>query len=124
MTALVYGFVHAASSGWSSVGTIGAFAVGVVLLAAFVVERDAGRLADHAAAAVRRPQPRQPYVARLLLVAGMLGMFFFLSQFLRGVLGYSDLSPASHSCRSPSRCSPPRNCPHGCWSTGSAPGPS
>jgi MFS family permease len=31
------------------------------------------------------------YVARLLLVAGMLGMFFFLTQFLRGVLGYSDL---------------------------------
>ena len=31
------------------------------------------------------------YVARLFLVAGMLGMFFFLTQFLRGVLGYSDL---------------------------------
>jgi MFS family permease len=27
----------------------------------------------------------------LLLVAGMMGMFFFLTQFLRGVLGYSDL---------------------------------
>src|SRR5438045_208858 len=32
-----------------------------------------------------------PYGARLLLVAGMMGMFFFLTQFLRGVLGYSDL---------------------------------
>jgi len=31
------------------------------------------------------------YVARLFLVAGMMGMFFFLTQFLRGVLGYSDL---------------------------------
>ncbi len=31
------------------------------------------------------------YIARLLLVAGMMGMFFFLTQFLRGVLGYSDL---------------------------------
>ena len=30
-------------------------------------------------------------MARLLLVAGMMGMFFFLTQFLRGVLGYSDL---------------------------------
>ena len=39
------------------------------------------------------------YVARLLLVAGMMGMFFFLTQFLRGVLGYSDLSPGSRSCR-------------------------
>ena len=31
------------------------------------------------------------YVARLLLVAGMMGMFYFLTLFLRGVLGYSDL---------------------------------
>ena len=29
------------------------------------------------------------YVARLLLVAGMMGMFFFLTQFLQNVLGYS-----------------------------------
>jgi predicted MFS family arabinose efflux permease len=31
------------------------------------------------------------YAARLLLVAGMMGMFFFLTQFLQGVLGYSPL---------------------------------
>ena len=31
------------------------------------------------------------YVARLLLVAGMMGMFFFLTQFLQDVLGYSPL---------------------------------
>ena len=29
------------------------------------------------------------YLARLLLVAGMMGMFFFLTQFLQDVLGYS-----------------------------------
>jgi len=91
MTALVYGFVHAATNGWSTVETIGSFALGVVLLAAFVVVE------------VRAEEPITPlrlfasrnrsssYVARLLLVAGMMGMFFFLTQFLRGVLGYSDL---------------------------------
>ena len=91
MTALVYGFVHAATNGWSTVETIGSFALGVVLLAAFVVTE------------LRAEEPITPlrlfasrnrsssYVARLLLVAGMMGMFFFLTQFLRGVLGYSDL---------------------------------
>ena len=91
MTALVYAFVNAASDGWSDARTIGSFAVGAVLLAAFVLTE------------LRAESPITPlrlfadrnrsssYVARLLLVAGMMGMFFFLTQFLRGVLGYSDL---------------------------------
>ena len=32
MVGLVYGFVHAAESGWSALETIGSFAVGLVLL--------------------------------------------------------------------------------------------
>jgi len=91
MAALVYGFVHAATAGWGGLETIGSFTVGVVLLAAFVVTE------------LNAPSPITPlrlftdrnrsssYIARLLLVAGMMGMFFFLTQFLRGVLGYSDL---------------------------------
>jgi EmrB/QacA subfamily drug resistance transporter len=91
MTALVYGFVHAATSGWSDAETIGSFAVGLVLLAAFV------RTELHAEAPITPLRlfadrnRSSSYVARLLLVAGMMGMFFFLTQFLRGVLGYSDL---------------------------------
>jgi EmrB/QacA subfamily drug resistance transporter len=91
MAALVYGFVNAASDGWGDTRTIGSFAVGALLLAAFVLTE------------LRAPAPITPlrlfadrnratsYVARLFLVAGMMGMFFFLTQFLRGVLGYSDL---------------------------------
>jgi EmrB/QacA subfamily drug resistance transporter len=91
MSALVYGFVHAATSGWANAETIGSFAAGLVLLAAFIRTE------------LRAESPITPlrlfadrnrsasYVARLLLVAGMMGMFFFLTQFLRGVLGYSDL---------------------------------
>jgi len=52
---------------------------------------------------VRAPQPITPlrlfadasrsgsYAARLLLVAGMFGMFFFLTQFLQDILGFSPL---------------------------------
>src|SRR6202042_377889 len=31
------------------------------------------------------------FVARLLLVAGMMGMFFFLTQFIQDVLGFSPI---------------------------------
>ena len=75
-----------------SAETIGAFVVGVALLAAFVRHRDAGRLARSRRCACS-PTATAPasYVARLLLVAGMIGMFFFLTQFLQDVLGYSAL---------------------------------
>jgi EmrB/QacA subfamily drug resistance transporter len=91
MSALVYGFVEAATDGWSDVKTIGSFVLGGLLLGAFAL------------AEIRAESPITPlrlfadrgratsYLARLLLVAGMMGMFFFLTQFLRGVLGYSDL---------------------------------
>ena len=91
MGALVFGFVHAASNGWSDSLTIGSFIVGVVLLASFV------------AVELRAEEPITPLrllanasrsganVARGLVFAGMFGMFFFLTQFLQNVLGYTPL---------------------------------
>jgi EmrB/QacA subfamily drug resistance transporter len=91
MAALVYGFVHAGSNGWGNNATLTSFAIGVVFLARFVRTE------------LRAPSPITPlrlfadrnrstsYVARLLLVAGMMGMFFFLTQFLQNLLGYSPL---------------------------------
>ncbi len=91
MTALVYGFVRAAESGWGDALTVASFVAAAVLLGSFVVlER-------------RAPQPVTPlglfasrrrvgaYVARLLVVGGMFSMFFFLSQYLQGVRGFSPL---------------------------------
>ena len=91
MSALVYGFIKASSSGWSDRITLAAFAAAVVLLASFVLIE------------TRSAQPITPlrlftdrsrsasYVVRLLLVAGMFGMFFFLTQFVQEVLGLSPL---------------------------------
>ena len=75
----------------ATASTLLAFASGAVLLFAFLrIE-------------LRVEQPITPlrlfadrtrsgaYVARLLTVAGMFSMFFFLTQFLQGVLGYSPL---------------------------------
>jgi EmrB/QacA subfamily drug resistance transporter len=91
MTALVYAFIRAASAGWTDRMTLGAFAAAAVLLVTFVriesrsahpitplhLFTDAGRAGS--------------YLARLLLVAGMFGMFFFLTQFVQEVLGFSPL---------------------------------
>ena len=91
MALLVYAFIRAAASGWGDGLAAGAFVLAVVLLAAFLLTE------------TRAPQPITPlrlfanvsrsgsYVARLLLVAGMMGMFFFLTQFLQDVLGFSPL---------------------------------
>ena len=89
MGALVYGFVQAAEGGWGDPDTIVAFVIGVVLLVVFVLtERRASSpitplrlFADRNRAAC--------YLGRLMLVAGMMGMFFFLTQFLQNILGYT-----------------------------------
>ncbi len=92
MAALVYGFVRAASDGWSDSLTIGSFVAGALLLALFVRTE------------LRAEEPITPLrlltdrsrtganVARGLLFAGMFGLFFFLSQLLQGPLGYSSLA--------------------------------
>ena len=91
MSSLVYGFVRAGSDGWSDSGTLLAFAAGVVLLTAFVMVE------------LRASQPITPlrmfasrersssYVVRLLLVGGMFGFFFFMTQYLQDVRDYSPL---------------------------------
>jgi EmrB/QacA subfamily drug resistance transporter len=91
MTALVYGFVRAASDGWGETGTVASFAAGAVLLALFAVTE------------LRAEQPITPlrlfasrersgaYAARVLLVSGMFASFFFLTQYLQGVRDYSPL---------------------------------
>ena len=91
MAALVYGFIRAASTGWSDRMTVGAVAVAVVVLAVFLTVE------------VRVRQPIMPlrlfadrnrasaYLNVLLLFATMFGVFFFLTQFLQEVLGFSPL---------------------------------
>jgi EmrB/QacA subfamily drug resistance transporter len=91
MALLVYGFIQAATDGWGSHTAIASFVVAIALLTAFLLNES------------RVSQPITPlrlfadvsrsgsFVARLLLVAGMFGMFYFLTQFLQDVLGFSAL---------------------------------
>ncbi len=91
MAALVFGFVHAASGGWAQAVTLGSFAVGAVMLTAFVLVEMRASAPITPLRLFRDRGRAVAYVSRLLLVAAMFGMFFFLTQFLQDVLGYSPL---------------------------------
>jgi EmrB/QacA subfamily drug resistance transporter len=91
MASLVFGFVHAATGGWGNPVTVTAFALGVVLLGGFVLIERGARAPITPLRLFRDRNRVVSYVSRLLLVAGMFGMFFFLTQFLQDVLGYSPL---------------------------------
>ncbi|WTJ79329.1 MFS transporter [Kitasatospora sp. NBC_01539] len=91
LVALVYGFIRAASDGWTERLTLGSFALGAVLVAAFVViER-------------RTAQPITPLhlfrnrnrtgglIMMLCLAAAMFGIFFYITIFVQTVIGYSPL---------------------------------
>jgi len=91
MSALVYGFVRAAESGWGDPLTVASFVAGVALLAIFIaVERRAAQPVTPLRLFTSRSRAGA-YLARMLLVGGMFSMFFFLSQYLQGVRGFSPL---------------------------------
>jgi EmrB/QacA subfamily drug resistance transporter len=89
---LVYGFVQAASNGWSAPGTVAAFAVGVALLVLFVIAEQRATQPILPLRLLTDPTRTGANVTRGLLYAGGYGMFFFLTQFLQDVRGLSPLA--------------------------------
>ena len=89
MSALVYGFINVASHGWSDRVSLGAFALAALLLGAFLLIETRSSQPITPLWLVRDRSRAASYVARLLLVAGMFGSFFFLTQFVQEVLGFS-----------------------------------
>ena len=91
MSALVFAVIESAEVGSSARSTIAALAVGLASLVALVVNE------------ARVAQPIMPlhlfssrvrtgaYLARMLYLGAMIGFFFFTTQLLQGVLGYSAL---------------------------------
>jgi predicted MFS family arabinose efflux permease len=91
MGSLVYGLSRAATAGWADHETMTALAIAVVLLVTFVVIE------------VKSPHALMPlhifsdrnragsYVIMLCLAAAMFATFFFMTQFVQNVLGYSPL---------------------------------
>jgi EmrB/QacA subfamily drug resistance transporter len=91
VTLLVYGFVRAAASGWGDHLALGAFGAAVVLLAAFLGIESRARQPITPLRLFADVSRSGSFVARLLLIAGMFGVFYFLTQFLQEVMGFSPL---------------------------------
>jgi Major Facilitator Superfamily len=86
---LVYGFSNAETHAWSSVGTWGFLAAGVVLIAVFAWWQTH---APHPLLPLRVVLDRNrgaSFLAMLLAGAGMFGVFLFLTYYLQQSLPYS-----------------------------------
>jgi EmrB/QacA subfamily drug resistance transporter len=91
MTAVVLGLVEAGGRGWSDPIVAYPLLGGLALLAAFVVNE---RRAEEPILPLRllfHPTRSAANVARGLVYAGMFASFFFLTQFLQDVQGFSPL---------------------------------
>ena len=88
---LVFGFVEAGSDGWASTRTLAAFVAGLVLLAVFVRTEQSAEQPILPLRLLNSRTRSGANAGRSLLFAGSYGMFFFLTQFLQDVRGYSAL---------------------------------
>lgn len=89
MICLVFGIVQSADSGWAAPQTLASVGSGLILLAIFVaIESRAGQpiMPLHLFASRQRSGA---YLARMLFLGGMVSFFYFTTQFLQNVLGYS-----------------------------------
>lgn len=93
LVSLVYGITRAgdAQYGWGDGGTIAFLATGLVLLTSFVLIE---QRVTHPLLPLRILAHRTratAFIAMMIVPAAMFAMFFFLSQFVQDVMGYSPL---------------------------------
>src|SRR5437762_12171986 len=91
VTTVVYGFIRAAADGWGNHMALAAFGAAAVVLALFVVTETRARQPITPMRLFTDISRAGSFIARLLLIAGMFGMFFFLTQFLQMIMGFSPL---------------------------------
>ena len=91
VTALVYGFIRASVEGWGDHLALAAFGAAAILLALFVVNETRARQPITPLRLFADVSRAGSFVARLLLIAGMFGVFFFLTQFLQKIMGFSPI---------------------------------
>jgi EmrB/QacA subfamily drug resistance transporter len=87
--ALTYGLIEANTYGWTSSRIVGAFAVAVAMLVAFVLLETRQRLPMLDLSLFRNGTFAGANLAVLLVALAMFGVFFFVSLYMQGVLGYS-----------------------------------
>jgi EmrB/QacA subfamily drug resistance transporter len=91
LVVIVFAIVKAQSFGWGSGRTLGLFAAGIVLLAAFVAIESRSKAPLMRLSIFRVRSLAVGDGALLLVGSAMFGMFYFASLYVQEVLGYSPL---------------------------------
>jgi EmrB/QacA subfamily drug resistance transporter len=89
--ALVYGFISAANHSWSEGATIASLTAGVVLLTAFALFESRSSIAMMPLRIFANRSRAGAYLVMLIVGAAMFGMFYFLTFYVQGVMGFSAL---------------------------------
>ncbi len=91
MASLVYGIIHAATDGWSDAVTLATLGVAVALLAAFLLVESRTEHPLMPLRLFRNGTRVGSYVVMLIVGAAVFAMFYFLTQYVQGILGFSPL---------------------------------
>jgi len=91
MVSLVYGFISAANHSWGDGTTILTLVAGVALLGAFVLYESRSSIAMMPLRIFANRSRAGAYLVMLIVGAAMFGMFYFLTFYVQGVLGFSAL---------------------------------
>ena len=89
--ALVYGFLHAASNSWRSPVTVGAFAVAAVGIATFATLQARSTRPLLPLRLFRNRNRVGSHLMGMGIGAAIFSMFYFLTQFVQEILGYSPI---------------------------------
>ncbi|WP_436777374.1 MFS transporter [Yinghuangia sp. YIM S09857] len=92
---LVYGLVKAPEQGWDSAETVVELASAGLLLAAFVVNESRSANPLMPLSVFRVKGLAAANATQLIAMSGFLAMFFFLTLYMQGVLGYSEIEAGS-----------------------------
>jgi EmrB/QacA subfamily drug resistance transporter len=91
MVGVVYGFINAAHHGWGTVTTLVCLIGGGLLLLAFVAYESRTPIAMMPLRIFANRSRSGSYLVMLIFGAAMFGMFYFLTFFVQGVMGFSPL---------------------------------
>jgi EmrB/QacA subfamily drug resistance transporter len=91
MGALVFGIIESGETEWGSAQVLVAILVGVVLLAALVLNESRAVQPIMPLRLFRSRERSGAYAARMLYLGAMIGFFFFTTQYLQDALGFTPL---------------------------------
>ncbi|MES2999490.1 MAG: MFS transporter [Pseudomonadota bacterium] len=91
MTVLVYGIVRSAEEGWNDTVSIASFSAGLVLLGLFFLNESRAAQPILPLRLFASRERSAAYAARMLFLGGMIGFWFFTTQYLQGVMGLRPL---------------------------------